>query len=522
MPHVTDTASNSAPPLLEVTDLCFTHVGQTRPTVKGVHLTLQPGELVVLAGATGSGKSTLLSCLTGIAPEHTGGKLSGRVLYRGEEITNWSIRQRSRAMGVMLQNVETQLFTDQVWDEVVFGLENWNLPPGEIQSLAQAAMAEFDLTAQQSWRINQLSAGQKQRLLLACLLTRRQEILLLDEPFAYLDMAGVNLLLELLKQRVRQGQAVLLIEHRLELLRSVCDRAYRIQDGQLSPWMISEHPESLSALSEVGETDANTVKLNTPLNPPTLQEGMPTKGGDKMPQLSPPFVGGVGGSPKNLETYSSNISTNTPNPTPTDTSQVKSEPILQTQNISWGGYPPFPDLQIHPQEVVLLKGDNGCGKTTLLRLLSGLLKPATGRLDILTRNVTRWSVVKIAKFVGFVLQNPNHQLFAESVEFEVRQPTVFPGQAEALLEQMNLKHCADKHPHALSQGQKRRLALAAVLARQPRICLLDEIMVGQDPTSLSLMLKALKLFTDEGGTLIFTSHDPGVAEVLKPRVVSIR
>ena len=466
MPIPPDAALSSASPLLEVVDLCFTHIGQTHPTVQGGHLTLQPGELVVLAGATGSGKSTLLNCLTGIAPEHTGGKLAGQVVYRGREITDWSIRQRSQAMGVMLQNVETQLFTDRIWDEVVFGLENWNLPPGEIQSLTQAALDEFDLAAQQTWRIDQLSAGQKQRLLLACLLTRRQEILLLDEPFAYLDAAGVSLLLDLLQQRARQGQAILLIEHRLELLRSVCDRAYRIEDGQISPWTLTK-------------------------------------------QQVPPTLWNAG-------------ATETCPPSPTVTSRVESDLILQTHGVSWGGYPAFPDLQIYAQEVVLLKGDNGCGKTTLLKLLSGLLKPATGRLDLLARDVTRWSVVKIAKFIGFVLQNPNHQLFADSVQSEVMQPTVSPDQAEALLVQMNLKHCADKHPHALSQGQKRRLALAAVLARQPRICLLDEIMVGQDPTSLSLMLQALKLFTDEGGTLIFTSHDPGVAEVLKPRVISIR
>jgi energy-coupling factor transporter ATP-binding protein EcfA2 len=448
------------PPLLEVTNLSFTHIGQQQPTLQNVQLSLFPGELVVLAGATGSGKSTLLNCLTGIAPEHTGGKLMGEVRYQREVITDWSVRQRSQCMGIMLQNVETQIFTDRVWDEIVFGLENWNLPSGEIQTLAQTALAEFDLVELRDWAIQKLSAGQKQRLLLACLSTRQQNLLLLDEPFAFLDEAGVERLLELLHRRRRQGQAILVIEHRLEILQNICDRAYRIEAGHIAPWPVvtSAQPDAAKSIKEQA------------LQPRTA---------------------------------------------------AASTPILQTQNLSWGGYPAFPDLKVAAGDIVLVKGDNGRGKTTLLKLLSGLLKPATGRLNICGQDATRQKVVERSQIVGLVLQNPNHQLFAESVLSEVQPPGIHVRQAQVWLNQLHLSHCAEKHPHALSQGQKRRLALGAVLARRPKICLLDEIMVGQDNTSLQLMLDALDNFTSQGGALIFTSHDPGVAARLQPQIVNL-
>lgn len=131
-------------------------------------------------------------------------------------------------------------------------------------------------------------------------------------------------------------------------------------------------------------------------------------------------------------------------------------------------------------------------------------------------------MVQIARDVGFVLQNPNHQLFADSVRAEIQQPGVSNAVADSLLEQLNLSDRANDHPHALSQGQKRRLALGAVLARQPKICLLDEIMVGQDPHSLSLMLNVLGNFTQEGGVLIFTSHIPLPSETLKVKVLELQ
>lgn len=459
-------ASNS--PLLDIINLSFRHPGNSQPTIEGVNLTVYPGDIILIAGATGSGKSTLLNCLAGISPSHTGGELQGTICYQGTDIGTWSVRQRSQYFCTILQNVETQIFTERVREEFVFGLENWNIPPDRISLLTNAALREFGLEDKSHWLIRQLSAGQKQRLLLACLLAIGQPVLLLDEPLAYLDAKGTEQLLQLLRTRADGGQSVILVEHRLDLVRKICDRAYVFQDGTLQEWQDGEiEKRTMASLSSLSPYPPQNSVLTSPSSPPA------------------PI-------------------------------------LLQTHQLSWSGYPPFPDFQLSTAETILLKGDNGCGKTTLLKLLSGLLKPTTGKLEILGRDVSKRSIVQIAKDVGFVLQNPNHQLFADSVRAELLQPGVSPTVADTLLEQLNLCDRAERHPQSLSQGQKRRLALGAVLARQPKICLLDEIMVGQDPNSLALMLNVLKNFTLQGGGLILTSHVPLPPEVLKVKVVELK
>ncbi|BAU12315.1 ABC transporter ATP-binding protein [Leptolyngbya sp. NIES-3755] len=421
---------------LTIENLSFTYAGQSKPALQGINLSISSGDIVLITGATGSGKSTLLNCLAGIAPSYTAGTLSGEILYQNQSILTWDIKARLRYLGFLLQNVETQIFTDRVSDEIAFGLENLNLSPEQIPNLIETALQEFGLVQQRNWTIEQLSAGQKQRLVIACILAMKQPILIMDEPFAYLDRASAAYLLELLKSRVAQGQAIVLIEHRLDLVQSIATQTLHLPQERSTTQSRSE--EATTLLDRV---------------------------------------------------------------------------VLHCRNLSWGGYPAFPDLTVHAGETILLQGDNGCGKTTLLKLISGLLRPTTGTIELLGQPQPR-RIVDIARSVGFVLQNPNHQLFAESVRQEVQDNL-------EMLTQLNLETQAEQHPRSLSQGQKRRLTLGAVLARRPKICLLDEITVGQDPTSLSLMLNLLKQFTQAGGAVIVTSHDPQVANRLNARVIKL-
>ncbi|ESA38690.1 abc transporter atp-binding protein [Leptolyngbya sp. Heron Island J] len=443
-------------PVIQIENLSFTYANATQHVLCDINLTLKPGEIVVVAGATGSGKSTLLNCIAGIAPTHIGGTLTGTIHCQGQDIETWNVCQRSHRIGTLLQNVETQIFTDNVYDEVVFGLENLATPTQRIPALTQAILQEFDLQAQTDRPIARLSAGQKQRLIIACVLAMGQPALLLDEPFAYLDQTTSHLLLNLLKQRAAQGQAILIVEHRLDLVQTICDRTLHIHQTHLHP------------------------------GPPTLAAPLPSS----------------------------------PTP-PLPSSPIPLSPLLQTNSLTLYPYPSYSDITLYSGETVLLKGDNGSGKTTLLRMISGLVKPTAGSIELLECSIARKRIVEIAQTVGFVLQNPNHQLFADTVQQEVQQPGILASTADRILVQLNLKERAEQHPQSLSQGQKRRLALGAVLARQPRLCLLDEITIGQDTQSLQLMLNLLQTFTRSGGTLLLTSHDPAVAKALNAKIMEV-
>lgn len=435
--------------LLVVKDLGFRPRGTQHWILKEVEFSIEPGEIVLIAGATGSGKTTLLNCLSGIAPQHTGGQVTGKIALLGRAIEHLPLRERSRSLGSVLQNVEMQLFTDRVSEELAFGLENLNIPAPEIQARIVKSLQEFSLATQQQWPITKLSAGQKQRLVLACVLAMDQPILLLDEPFAYLDRSGCLLLCNLLRERAQKGQSIVLVEHRLELAQSIAHRTYFCVHGR-------------------------------------LQEGLPKR------EIRHDVL------------RSSN----------------SGSLIFETHQLRYGGYPPLPNLSIKAGEAVLLRGDNGCGKTTLLKLIGGLLKPESGTLTLGGEKIDHWPVSRRAKAIGFVLQNPNHQLFAETVRQEIAQPGVSAETAQEILESLNLTHLQAQHPQSLSQGQKRRLALGAVLARQPKLCLLDEITVGQDPASLALMLCTLQKFTERGGAVLLTSHDPEAALRLGARIIN--
>lgn len=422
--------------------------------LKDCNFKLCYGQMAVLSGLSGEGKTTLLSAINGVIPNAVNASVQGDVLVDGRSIIGLKMAEIARKVGSVLQNPDSQIFHSRVDDEIAFGCENLNLSRGEIRRRVEETCALLSIEADALTKT--LSGGQKQRLMAACVLAMGQKILLLDEPLANLDIAGSKLLLGVLKDLCARGYAVLLVEHRLDIVAPYADRLFSLEG------------KGIYEVEREAVSYANTRKI-----------------ADSVPESRP------------------------------------GEPLIDANSLSYGirNVEILRDLSltIRRGERIVLLGENGCGKTTLLRLLAGLIKPSAGSISaaISARPGTRgWF-----RRVGYVYQEPSYQLFMPTVREELCHGAE-KGWGECCMDDFGLLPLAERHPHSLSEGQKRRVSIAAVMATAPELVLLDEPTVGQDYDNLSHMVSMLnKIHMETGNSMITITHDIRCAEALADRVI---
>ncbi len=447
----------------ELRTVTFTYAGSDTPVLKDASMQIRRGEVTLLAGPSGSGKSTVISLLCGIIPNVTPGELQGDIVVGGESVQGKTIGQICRSVGVVLQNAGAQIIYSSVEDEIAFGCENFALPKEEIGERIYAACEMMHLRRDADTA--KLSGGQKQRLMTACALATGQDILIFDEPLANLDKAGGELLLNTLRTLSRQGYAVLLSEHRLDMVAPFVDAIWELKDG---------------GLSRVEDKQAFLLVQSTAI--PDICRG-PTGNGETLFRLSDVRFSAGGRS------------------------------ILKGV-----------DLTVKKGERLLLLGENGCGKTTLLRLLAGLNRQNGGKAEqfVLPGSARIPRTKKWFQKVGVVYQDPNYQLFMPTVREEILFGAVTEAYADEIMAAFGLSAVSERHPHSLSEGQKRRLSIAAVLAGKPEILLLDEPTVGQDFGGLKSLVDILNtIHMEQDGTLITVTHDKRCADALCDRAVLI-
>jgi len=434
----------------------FRYAQDTSWTLRGIDLKVAGGEFVVLGGYSGAGKTTLFYCLNGVIPHLYGGELKGSIRVAGEDAPGAAIGRMSRQVGIVLQDAEAQIFNLQVDDELAFGCENLGLPPQEIAARIKRYLPLAGVPAHSATIT--LSGGQKQRLTVASVLAMEQKVFLLDEPLANLDRGAAETLLAFLKQIAAAGKTVIMAEHRLDLALPHVTRLLWMEAGRI----VDDLP--------AGQARCKYASLFKP-EPATVVSGKTSS-----PLLT---LRGVHFS-------------------------FSGDPVLQSLNFT-----------LRQGEKVVLLGENGCGKTTFLRLLAGLIKPRQGEL-----RRENMPACRRAPAVGYVCQNPNYQLFAASVFREVDFQSESPENTRRFLELFGIESLRERHPHSLSEGQKRLVTIAAVAAMQPAAMLLDEPTVGQDYRSLERLIAALEELRRLRHTaLLVATHDRRCALSMGERVL---
>jgi energy-coupling factor transport system ATP-binding protein len=462
-------------------------------------------------GANGAGKTTLCRLVTALAPQHTGGELSGRLTVLGHDSSQVEPAALAGRVGVTFQEVEHQLFNATVEAEVAWGLEALGMPPDEMARRLQWALEVVGLDVDLSRSPASLSGGQQRRLALAVALASRPELLVLDEPVGGLDPAGAREVLDALAAlRQETRAAILMTESNPEAVLALADEVAVLADGQVAA---DGPPDSVFAradmLGQLGVAVPQLARLAAGLNAKletdysflTLDAAEQALVMKFHPQGSAPPVSG-----RQAE----------------DVMQVggSGPPALSFKKVAFS-YPSGPpvlheiELGIPAGQFVALIGANGSGKTTLAKHTIGLLRPEAGAVWVNGEDAAGLPVGQLAQRVGFLFQQPERQIFASTVWEELAfgprnlglQAAVVEERVSFSLAYFALTELADTPPAVLSYALRRLVTLASLAAMEPAILVLDEPTVGLDAQGWAVTLDWVEELHADGRTVLLVTHD---------------
>ncbi|WP_374953411.1 ABC transporter ATP-binding protein [Arthrobacter sp. N199823] len=472
------------------------HSGRHTRAVHDLDLEIEPGERVLLLGPSGAGKSTLLHALAGVLGDDEDANESGQLLIDGRPVAE----SRGRS-GLMQQDPDSQVVLSRIGDDVAFGAENLSVPREEIWRRVIAALESVGLDLPLDHPSSSLSGGQKQRLGLAGMLAMRPGLLLLDEPTANLDPAGVVEVRDAVRRSLDEsGATLVVVEHRVSVWLDVVDRIVVLAPARLGEpggVLFDGPPAQVMAQSrELLAAAGIWVPGYVPhVRPRTLLPHAMINPDDAGAHLL-------------LEAASLAVSR---------TKGRKRHPVVPAAVV--------PSVLVKAGQALSVTGPNGAGKSTLALTLGGLLAPVAGRLTALPELARgagpaplKWRGRDLISRIGTVFQEPEHQFVAHSVREELLFAPRILGHGgdsvDELLTRLRLEHLADANPFTLSGGEKRRLSVATVLAASPQVLILDEPTFGQDANTWAELASMLTELLDAGTAVVSVTHDAAFTAVL--------
>ena len=498
--------------IIEIEDLWIKFRRAKEYSLKGINLKIEEGEAVGIIGPTGAGKSTLCITMNALIPRMIKvDEFKGNVTVKGLNTQEHKTADYTEYVGIVFQDYESQLFRTTVELEVAFGPENLMLPREEIVKRIEEALSWVRLEGLEQRFTYTLSGGQKQRLAIASVLSMYPEIIIFDEATSDLDPVGKFEIYSIIEELKKKKKITLImVDHHLDRIAEIASRVIVMNKGEI---IYDAAPQKIFSkvdeLIELGLRPPQVCELfnriNSKESPLTAQEAI-----EKMPANY--YV-------KKPVYEMLNMSKNVPVIEVNDVAHYYEKDNWVLENIN---------LTINRNDFVGIIGQNGSGKTTLVQTFNGINKPKKGDVKILGESIKDKSVGDLGKFVAYVFQNPDYQIFSNTVREEIGFGPKNLGLGEEeinsrvqeVIEMLEIQGLEEEDPFFLNKANRQRVAVASVLALEPEIIILDEPTTGLSPGEVIGIMKLVKKFNEQGKTIILITHDLWVvAEYCKRAIV---
>lgn len=448
--------------MIDIEHLTFTYSAMEEAALKDISLHIPAGQCVLLCGESGCGKTTLTQLINGLIPHYYEGKIAGDVFIDHQNMCDMELSDISKKVGSVFQNPKSQFFCVDTTSEVAFGCENMELPEPLILQRMQETTDRFNITPLMNRDIFRLSGGEKQKIACASVDTMHPEIYVLDEPTSNLDIDSIEDLKQIIRLWKEQKKTVVIAEHRLYWLRTLCDRVVCLKNGQI---ILDTSMKNFSLLTEEQRNQMGLRRLEPQRNTFPKKRLIST-------------------SKIELKNYFY---------------AYKKEPVLH-----------IPTLSLPVGAIIAVIGHNGAGKSTFTHCLCGLQKSFKGKTQ---KGGVIYNASQMRRISYLVMQDVNHQLFCDTVFEEVglgiadNELESKKGVIDELLVKLDLSNVKERHPMSLSGGQKQRVAIAAAILGGKELLVFDEPTSGLDRKRMEETADVIRSI-GENKTILIVTHDP--------------
>ena len=503
--------------MIDLRNVSWRYGEDERLVLDDVTLHVEPGEFIGVIGGTGSGKSTLAYAIRGMIPSFfEGGEMTGEVVVGDMNIAESHPQFSSDLLGMVFQDAASQAFGSTVLLDASFGPTNLGLPRPTVVERVRTYLDRVRLAKKHTQSPATLSGGETQRLAIAGVLAMQPQVLILDEPVAELDPHGRKEVCQILDElRETHGATVILIEQDPDLVARYADRILIMSNGRIArdgtPREVFADAEGCIELGVfppetalIAQRLERRAGVSFPQTPLVASELVPV-----LPAVAP---GAGAGSP----------------------AEQLGDVVMEVRGlthrydtglVALGGV----DLRVRRGEYLAVVGTNGAGKTTLTKHFNGILRPTEGVVLVEGEDIASTPTPDLAMSIGYCFQNPDHQIFASTVEDEIEfglkcygvPEAERPARIQRILEAFDLTELAETNPLNLGKGQRQKVALASILVLEPKILVIDEPTTGLDWQECAHILDILDGFHARGTTIVVVTHDMRLVRERSKRVIAM-